>query len=226
MSKKGHEAASRRPKNPRGGRALRRNSLLSLAGISGNGAGIERFLFTQGHSIKSKASARRRSPSTEDLEMEPDYFHYFTHNSPGSLTSFMHSKTARRMLLTALRKLQDDNRSHPDVHKIDPWTLLPMQRDSDQAIKARRPRGKLDSGLTIRELVTELLSLPENRDAGPAELWPRFFAQLDEQGARPKEVGTARARCYSYEWAGSERRTMTLHSFSNLIRTLRKTLAY
>lgn len=50
----------------------------------------------------------------------------------------------------------------------------------------------------ITELVTRLANNPEHRDLYPNELWPHFYATLEDQMLDPVEVGRGSDKAYQY----------------------------
>lgn len=94
----------------------------------------------------------------------------------------------------------------------------------NQAARARKPRGKTADGRTIGEIVGKLIRKPELLGCSAKELWPHFYAALEEAGLDPQEEGkvkSGRSAGYSYEYRG-RRKSISFKHFANAVSDLRK----
>ena len=94
----------------------------------------------------------------------------------------------------------------------DESTNKGINHSKAQSDKAKRPRGKIgDNGLTINEIVKDLVRLHENETA--SEMWPHLYAKLDELDAEPEEINKTIKYCNS----NGDPKTITFKTFCNMI---------
>jgi hypothetical protein len=93
-----------------------------------------------------------------------------------------------------------------------------------QQARARKPRGKTEDGSTIGEIIDKLAHAPIHRDLTAKELWPHFFADLEERGLAPQETKAPRDRlgaAYTYE-AQVRRKQITFSRFATIVSQFRR----
>lgn len=116
---------------------------------------------------------------------------------------------------------QDVDDAYKLVDEIVSAPLIPFATKyrATQSAKAKLPRGKVtEDGLNMQQIVEALRLKPENRDDTAAELWPKFFAELDTLGLDPSEDPNADRRLsrYWYDF-GSGRKSLAFRSVANII---------
>ena len=126
----------------------------------------------------------------------------------------------------------DDPPSSPDRDQA--WQLVAeviaapvfkigLRTKASQRARAKKPRGRIENGITIRDLVSALVRSPEAQDATAKELWSPFFAALDARCLAPRQLYAPSDRiraAYEYEgWHG--RRQITFGRFASLVSKLR-----
>jgi hypothetical protein len=122
-------------------------------------------------------------------------------------------------------------------NKEDAWRLindwlvagnaqLGQQTRVTQQERARKPRGKiLNSDKTINGLIEELALSPEHGNEKADELWPHFYASLEELDLEPVEIphiSDLRKRAYEYDTPTGDCRKMTYGRFANVVAKARK----
>jgi hypothetical protein len=102
-------------------------------------------------------------------------------------------------------------------------SLLPIilaQRD-----RAKKPRVKLtEEGRSIRDVIKDIALHSEHRDKYAKELWPHFFAKLEQLDLEPTERDSAETGshkwAYSYNLNGKPR-SITYSHFANIVSACR-----
>jgi len=98
---------------------------------------------------------------------------------------------------------------------------LGQKHRAEQAMRAQNSRVKVgDQGETIREVIKALALHPEHREKSVPQLWPIFFAKLEDLARAPKELVGVKA--YTYEGSGKKRRRMTFSWFRKIVYSCRK----
>jgi hypothetical protein len=106
---------------------------------------------------------------------------------------------------------------------IAPLAALGLKHKKAQKRRAQQSRGRVtDDGQTIKQIVERLVRSPEHTEKSTRDLWPPFFAVLDELDLDPKEVMHSDRRKQRYEYLfGDTRRKISYGQFANLVCEIR-----
>jgi len=99
-----------------------------------------------------------------------------------------------------------------------------LRAKESQRARAKKPRGKVDDGRAIRDIITGLASKPEYREDKASELWPHLHNTLDELELSPDESGDPADPAksfYTYDFKGKRKR-LTYGRFKNIVSEHRK----
>jgi len=112
------------------------------------------------------------------------------------------SEAERRQRISDLKSFESELESANEE-----FSSLPIF--SAQRTRARNPRGVVANGTTIDQIIARLALKPDHRDETAKELWPHFFAELNEYELDPKEYGHPtdfKKSQYEYDFKGNGKR--------------------
>jgi hypothetical protein len=114
---------------------------------------------------------------------------------------------------------KDDAWRYGNDAMLAPVIAVGLKHQEAQKRRAQRPRVKVtDDGQTFKQVVERFVCKPENSEEGAPQLWPRFFAELDQLGLDPEEVTPSNCRKPPYEYTfGYKRRRISYRQFANLV---------
>ena len=143
---------------------------------------------------------------------------------PNSAREYVKAYCALKWLI-----LEDpaDSRDKDDAWRLvneviaAPLVAVGVGTKAAQSRRAKKPRGKVTSGGdTLDQLIEKLAARPQYRAQTAKDLWPRFFAVLNDEGLDPKEIieDPSSLSKYAYEYDfGDGRKKITFGRFANIV---------
>lgn len=148
-------------------------------------------------------------------------------NTPREATSLIKSYCALKWLIL---EHPCDSRDKEDAWQlvsetmIAPVVAIGLRAKEAQSKRAKKPRGSITTGgEALCQLIGRLAQEPQYRTETAKELWPRFFAVLEEQELYPIEIEdpTNLRKCaYGYDFKDGQKK-ITFGRFANIVSAVR-----